>query len=182
MTNLFLFFSFAAGSVIGFFVHEFIGPVISHKLSQKRNIEAAQTADYIKEYGSFYAALIPARQSLESPNTSLKEIVITEFPKHKTARLSLLRVLKNDSKRLSRFNEKWTEYEKIANEYLNYNNNIPLQNAEYLLECAKDSKFIKGLPSDMQDKFAAEFLETEGIRKKYIHGLLESLCDITTKY
>lgn len=141
-----------------------------------------RTTRFNTSASGFHKTLIPAMEALNNPKSSLKEIIITEFIKQKTAMISLNSVLKFERKRRNRFNEKWTEYEKIANEYLDYDNNIELQNVEYFLGCAKDPAFIKKLPTDVRDKFAAEFLEIEGIRKKYIRGLLESLCDITTKY
>jgi|WetSurSiteA1Bulk_404760.scaffolds.fasta_scaffold02849_11 hypothetical protein len=168
----------SGGGIIGFI----FGRLWEHFLARRRNIHAAQVSNYIQQHNIFCDQFTSAIQALADSKSSLKEIIIAEFPKHDSSRRTFLKVLSTDKKRLNRFNEKWTEYEKIANEYLNYDNNITLQNAEYFLECAKDPNFIKRLPSDIRDKFAAEFIEIEDIRKKYVKGILESLCDITNRY
>ena len=118
-----------------------------------------------------------ARNALTQKDTSLKEILTVEFPKHRLAKIAFADVLKFDSQRHGKFNETWAKDEEAYQNVSGYDDKVTLSKLEQHIKETIDYKTQHPL-----QPLVKEIHDYKKFWKNHILLLLEHLLEIGNKY
>ncbi len=88
-------------AILGYLGGKLIGTVIQGQRDDRQ--------EYRTAYARFAETFFPYLQQLETGETTLNILIVSEFPKHDLARRDFVRYIKGSRKR--KFHHKWLEYE-----------------------------------------------------------------------
>ncbi|BEH09083.1 MULTISPECIES: hypothetical protein [Geobacter] len=152
--------SFPAIAIVGYLGGKLIETVIQRQRDDRQEFRTAYAK--FAETFSFYL------QQLETGETTLNILIVSEFPKHDLARRDFIRYLQGSRKR--KFHRKWLEYEE---KYYQVKNLGVLGACVAIAPSTEDLEKAKCSP-EMMEKWELD-------RRKELHRIIHGLLQIAEK-